>query len=108
MNPLEIAEFKHLWQRNLAMRIVKICEEAAPDGVWDKKWEMPYFVLEGKNILGFWPAKNWLSVFVMDVAKLNAPIPMHLRNAPTKLMKELGYADQASRKDGNLPKGVEL
>jgi putative ATPase len=36
----------------------------------------------------------------------NAPIPMHLRNAPTKLMKELGYADKASRKDGNLPKGV--
>jgi putative ATPase len=36
----------------------------------------------------------------------NALIPMHLRNAPTRLMKELGYADQASRKDGNLPKGV--
>jgi putative ATPase len=36
----------------------------------------------------------------------NAPIPMHLRNAPTKLMKQLGYGDQASKKDGNLPKGV--
>jgi putative ATPase len=36
----------------------------------------------------------------------NAPIPMHLRNAPTKLMKELGYSDQSSEKDGNLPKGV--
>jgi len=23
----------------------------------------------------------------------NLPVPLHLRNAPTKLMKELGYAD---------------
>jgi putative ATPase len=38
----------------------------------------------------------------------NAPIPMHLRNAPTKLMKELGYSDQKSRKDGNLPQGVKF
>ena len=36
----------------------------------------------------------------------NTPIPMHLRNAPTKLMKKLGYSDQTSKKDGNLPKGI--
>jgi putative ATPase len=36
----------------------------------------------------------------------NAPIPMHLRNAPTKLMKELGYGKKASGHCGNLPKGV--
>jgi putative ATPase len=34
----------------------------------------------------------------------NAPVPMHIRNAPTKLMKELGYG----RGDGEfLPKGLE-
>jgi putative ATPase len=34
----------------------------------------------------------------------NAPVPMHIRNAPTKLMKELGYG----RGDGDfLPKGLE-
>ena len=27
-----------------------------------------------------------------DIAELpNEPVPLHLRNAPTKLMKELGY-----------------
>lgn len=36
----------------------------------------------------------------------NAPIPMHLRNAPTKLMKQLGYGDQASKQNGNLPEGI--
>ncbi len=36
----------------------------------------------------------------------NAPIPMHLRNAPTKLMKELSYGDQSSKLKGNLPEGV--
>lgn len=30
-----------------------------------------------------------------DIAnKPNAPVPMHIRNAPTKLMKELGYGDE--------------
>lgn len=37
----------------------------------------------------------------------NAPIPMHLRNAPTKLMKQLGYGNQASKKNGNLPEGIK-
>ena len=37
----------------------------------------------------------------------NAPIPMHLRNAPTKLMKQLGYGDQSSKKNGNLPEGIK-
>jgi putative ATPase len=36
----------------------------------------------------------------------NAPIPMHLRNAPTKLMKELGYGNQTSKKEGNLPDNI--
>lgn len=31
----------------------------------------------------------------------NAPVPMHLRNAPTKLMKELGYGKRDQ--DSNLP-----
>jgi hypothetical protein len=74
MNPLEIAEFKQDWQKDQAVKIIKICEEAAPDGVWDRKGGMPYFILKGKNILGFWPAKKWVSVFVMDVAKLNSSI----------------------------------
>lgn len=32
----------------------------------------------------------------------NEPIPLHLRNAPTKLMKELGYAKGYSWKEGNV------
>jgi putative ATPase len=32
----------------------------------------------------------------------NEPIPMHLRNAPTKLMKELGYAKGYSWKEGEV------
>ena len=31
----------------------------------------------------------------------NLPIPMHLRNAPTPLMKELGYGQRTQ--EGNLP-----
>lgn len=38
-----------------------------------------------------------------DIMKLgNLPVPMHLRNAPTRLMKELGYG-QANPQAGNLP-----
>ena len=32
----------------------------------------------------------------------NEPIPFHLRNAPTKLMKELGYAKDYSWKEGEV------
>jgi putative ATPase len=32
----------------------------------------------------------------------NEPIPLHLRNAPTKLMKNLGYAKDYSWKEGNV------
>lgn len=32
---------------------------------------------------------------------LNEPIPMHLRNAPTKLMKELGYGKKKAHGQGN-------
>jgi len=32
----------------------------------------------------------------------NEPIPLHLRNAPTKLMKELGYAKGYSWQEGNV------
>lgn len=35
----------------------------------------------------------------------NEPVPMHLRNAPTKLMKELGYGKR--EQDSNLPKNLE-
>lgn len=36
----------------------------------------------------------------------NEPIPLHLRNAPTKLMKNLGYAKDYTWKEGNVgPKG---
>lgn len=34
----------------------------------------------------------------------NEPVPMHLRNAPTKLMKELGYGKR--EQDSNLPKNL--
>ena len=34
----------------------------------------------------------------------NEPVPMHLRNAPTKLMKELGYGKRDQ--DSNLPKNL--
>jgi putative ATPase len=38
-----------------------------------------------------------------DVVKFGAqPVPMHLRNAPTQLMKELGYG-QKNPEAGNLP-----
>jgi putative ATPase len=33
----------------------------------------------------------------------NLPIPMHLRNAPTDLMRDLGYASRAEGKTDNLP-----
>lgn len=33
----------------------------------------------------------------------NLPIPMHLRNAPTDLMRDLGYAQRQTGKDDNLP-----
>lgn len=40
-----------------------------------------------------------------DVRKFsNQPIPMHLRNAPTKLMKELGYGKKEAGANSNLPK----
>ncbi len=32
----------------------------------------------------------------------NEPIPLHLRNAPTKLMKQLGYAKGYSWEEGNV------
>jgi len=35
----------------------------------------------------------------------NLPVPMHLRNAPTKLMKELGYGQR--EQESNLPEGLE-
>ncbi|MCA9894695.1 MAG: hypothetical protein KC615_17030, partial [Anaerolineae bacterium] len=31
----------------------------------------------------------------------NLPVPMHLRNAPTQLMKEMGYGKR--EQEGNLP-----
>lgn len=34
----------------------------------------------------------------------NEPVPMHLRNAPTKLMKELGYGKR--EQDSNLPANI--
>lgn len=34
----------------------------------------------------------------------NAPVPMHLRNAPTKLMKELGYGKR--EQESNLPENL--
>ncbi|MEO0565733.1 MAG: replication-associated recombination protein A, partial [Chloroflexota bacterium] len=33
----------------------------------------------------------------------NLPIPMHLRNAPTDLMRDLGYAQRETGKSDNLP-----
>ncbi len=33
----------------------------------------------------------------------HAPVPMHLRNAPTKLMKQVGYGKKQSPDVGNLP-----
>jgi putative ATPase len=33
----------------------------------------------------------------------NLPVPMHLRNAPTRLMKELGYGQKSSPSSGRLP-----
>ncbi len=33
----------------------------------------------------------------------NLPIPMHLRNAPTDLMRELGYSQREEGKNDNLP-----
>ncbi len=40
---------------------------------------------------------------------LNEPVPMHLRNAPTKLMKELGYGKKKAHGQGNenLPRALE-
>jgi putative ATPase len=40
----------------------------------------------------------------------NEPIPLHLRNAPTKLMKEFGFAKGYSWKEGNVgpEKGFSL
>lgn len=38
----------------------------------------------------------------------NEPIPLHLRNAPTKLMKELGYAKGYSWKEGHVGPNPEL
>lgn len=38
----------------------------------------------------------------------NEPIPLHLRNAPTKLMKELGYAKGYSWKEGSVGPNPEL
>ena len=38
----------------------------------------------------------------------NEPIPLHLRNAPTKLMKELGYAKGYSWKEGEVGPEKEL
>jgi putative ATPase len=33
----------------------------------------------------------------------NLSIPLHLRNAPTNLMRELGYSQREAGKDDNLP-----
>jgi replication-associated recombination protein RarA len=33
----------------------------------------------------------------------NLPVPLHLRNAPTRLMKELGYGAKAAPGANRLP-----
>ncbi len=38
----------------------------------------------------------------------NEPIPLHLRNAPTKLMKDIGYAKGYSWEEGNVGANKEL
>ncbi|PIV46111.1 AAA family ATPase [bacterium (Candidatus Moisslbacteria) CG02_land_8_20_14_3_00_36_53] len=43
-----------------------------------------------------------------DVKKtLDLPVPLHLRNAPTKLMKELGYGKNYKKKQEYLPKKLK-
>ena len=43
-----------------------------------------------------------------DVQRMgNLPIPMKLRNAPTRLMKELGYGKAEGDNEGNLPKELK-
>lgn len=44
----------------------------------------------------------WQEVSADIEARPQDPVPMHLRNAPTKLMKELGYGKR--EQDSNLPK----
>ncbi|MCG9894976.1 MAG: replication-associated recombination protein A, partial [Fimbriimonadaceae bacterium] len=45
---------------------------------------------------------------IADVQKTGpTEIPMHLRNAPTKLMKDLGYGSQEGRAEGNLPNPLQ-
>lgn len=36
----------------------------------------------------------------------NLPVPLHLRNAPTQLMKDLGYGKRGGQDNGNLPDGI--
>ncbi|PIW36281.1 MAG: AAA family ATPase [Candidatus Kerfeldbacteria bacterium CG15_BIG_FIL_POST_REV_8_21_14_020_45_12] len=46
----------------------------------------------------------WSAIMKDIIEEPNAPVPMHLRNAPTKLMKELGYGDRDQ--ESNLPENL--
>lgn len=37
----------------------------------------------------------------------NLPVPMHLRNAPTQLMREMGYGQREDGVNSNLPQGLQ-
>lgn len=71
---LEIVEYKQDWQKPIAKQIVEICERLDDTGRWQKKWGMPYFVVSDRNIIGFWSAKNWISVFVNGGARIESKI----------------------------------
>ena len=80
-------------------RAMQIANDAAatyerlgsPEGELALAQALLYLAIAPKSNAGYM-AYNQARRFVMD--KGSAPVPMHLRNAPTKLMKELGHGDQ--------------
>ena len=53
-------------------------------------------------------AYNALRAAQKDVAQHgNLPIPMHIRNAPTKLMKDVGYGRERKEGESYLPEKIK-
>ncbi|MCB9834925.1 DUF1801 domain-containing protein [Candidatus Nomurabacteria bacterium] len=93
-NPLSIINFAEPWQKELAKQVVELSIRIIPEGKWEKKWGMPYLVVNGKNLLGIWSARNWTTVFIMGGASFESKIfePGDRKKDATIHLKE-GFQD---------------
>lgn len=99
-DPLSIIQFAQPWQEKLARRVVELSGQIVPAGKWEKKWGMPYLVVNGKNLLGIWSARNWTTVFIIGGANLKSKIfepGNRKKDATIHLEKEFQDWDELER-----------